>query len=151
MKAQPINIIGEHLLLVTTWGEQERAAIHQPHWRVSVWGGVGGESPGTELAHPSLNPGRPGYRVHVWSRHLPASAGPQPPLANGRENAPVDMKNASGRVHLLSDADTHTHTLTLSSGNPPFTIRKAGMALILDPAQADDERCLVDALLKFAH
>lgn len=71
MKAQPINIIGEHLLLVTTWGEQERAAIHQPHWRVSVWGGVGGESSGTELAHPSLNPGRPGYRVHVWSRHLP--------------------------------------------------------------------------------
>lgn len=46
---------------------------------------------------------------------------------------------------------THTHTLTLSSGNPPFTIRKAGMALILDPAQADDERCLVVALLKFAH
>lgn len=46
---------------------------------------------------------------------------------------------------------THTHTLTLSSGNPPFTIRKAGMALMLDPAQADDERCLVVALLKYAH
>ncbi|KAI9528922.1 hypothetical protein NQZ68_015688 [Dissostichus eleginoides] len=48
MKAGPINIIGEHLLLVTTQGEQERPPIHQPHRREWVRGG---------LHPPSLTPG----------------------------------------------------------------------------------------------
>lgn len=38
MKVRPINIIGEHLLPVTTRGEPERPSIHQPHRRVAGGG-----------------------------------------------------------------------------------------------------------------
>ena len=66
---------------------------------------------GSTITHPR----EAGYRVHAWSRHLPASAGPRPPLTNRRENAPMILKNALRRVHLLSDAhkpNTHKHTHT---------------------------------------
>lgn len=109
MKAQPINIIGEHLLLVTTQSEIERFAIHQPHRRkpgVCVLGeDVKGFHP-LSLAHSPITHPRDAVSggCMLGSRHLPASARPQPPSANRRQNARLHLRNASGRV-----------------GNPPHT------------------------------
>ena len=122
MKAWPINIIGEHLLLVTTQGELERS----PHPSATPESGWGGPSSAGRPVHPSLTSGMLDTGVHVWSRHLPASAGPKPPLADRRENAPAHMKNALGialplpltrtlPTHTEEQARTHTshHQCTL--------------------------------------
>lgn len=57
MKAQPINIIGDHLLLVTTQSESQRSAIHQTRRRLDECLCKGGCFSTAEPVHPSLTPG----------------------------------------------------------------------------------------------
>lgn len=143
---------------------QHRASRSGPpsisHTGGRLWGSsssAGGRS------HPSLTPGMLAYGVHVWSRHLSATAGPQPPLADRGENAPLHMRNASGiaaiHTHTLAHKKknqagtcTHTHlpnhhhrTLLLHSGAPHIPThfrqvsgREVAMASMLDPPLADE-------------
>ncbi len=99
MKARPINIIGEHLLLVTTQGEPERPP--HPSATPEESGCWGAPSSGWRARSPITHGGDAGYGVHVGSRHLPASARPEPPLADRRGNAPSHLKNASGSTRFL--------------------------------------------------
>lgn len=87
----------------------------------SGWWGAPSSASGP--VHPSLTSGGDaGYGVHVWSRHLPASAGPQPPLADRGENAPAHMKNAFGiALSLRLTLTPYTHTQESRHVRTPYT------------------------------
>lgn len=116
---------------------------------------VGGSILHWRARSPITHPGDAGYGVHVWSRHLPASARPEPPLADRRENAPAHLKNASGRARSLSltltpppTHTTHATNVTCSGASKTphplqTTVREADVALMLDPSLADERRLVV--------
>lgn len=125
--------------------------IHQLHQKLCVSGAP--TSAGRPFTHHSTSD--TGCREHVWSRHLLASAGPQPPSQDKRENAPVHLKNNSRIAFSLplttphTEEQAHTHTLYhwCFSGALHTTPH---ITLVLDPSLVD-ERCLVVAKHKNTH
>lgn len=150
MKAWLINIIGEHLLLVTTQGAMEHlgASISSTRDWVCMWGGGAPTSAGGPI-HPSLTPGT-GCREHAWSRHLPASAGPQISSEDRRENAPVHLKNNSRITFSLSlwhphlQRNEHIHTPCTTGARCSSAFHSpTGVTLTLDPSLVDERRLVV--------
>lgn len=82
--------------------------IHQLQQRACVRGSNLRWQAHSPITHPRI---LDGSREHVWSRHLPVSAGPQPPSDDRRENAPVHLKNNSGIAPPPTEEQAHTHTL----------------------------------------